>query len=1021
MKQVTMNVRSVKEKLLLALGMLLFMSFSGVFAQNITVTGMVTENTTPLAGVSVQVKGTASGTVTGNDGKYTISIDRNGTLVFSYVGYGTQEVAVGGRTTVDVRLIASSAASLNDVVVIGYGTANKRDLTGSIASIKAKDIGDRPNTNPVASIQGKIPGVYIVNSGRPGQEPDIRIRGTNSINGFKPLYVVDGIFNDNINFLNPADIESMEILKDPSSLAIFGVRGANGVIIVTTKKARSGQTLINVNSSVGIKRVTDRIAVTNAADFKTLYEEQLRNQAADAGTPYTPYNYANWQGNTDWQDLIFQNAILNYNNISITSATEKNRIYMGVGLINEEGLIKYEKLNKITININDELQVSKALKFGATFNGYRAQTPQERSVGGAIIAAPIAEAYNAAAGAYNTLPNFQRAQVNNPYGFLEQTKNTQINMEYRAVGSLYGELNLFSHLTARASFFADHGFNTSRSYTPYVVFYNPDITGSNKIDTASGYNRTAVAQSQNKYTKIQQDYLLTYKNKWGRHDLTVLGGFTTNYNSYEATSASGKAGSIAIPNNERYWYVSTAGGIIENGTQLGSGSAWDNSTMSYLARALYNFGGKYMLNGSFRRDGASAFSGINNKWQNFGSVGAAWVMSNENFFKDQNVINYLKLKGSWGTLGSQNIDASVGNYPTYPTLSGANSGVFGGNIVTALVPTYYVDPNLHWERSNSYEFGLELNTLQNKLHIEANYYNKKTEGFIALLTGGNAALPQLTNIGSMRNRGIELLATYNGSIGKDWSYSISGNFTTMNNKVLETYTGYTVFDGVSRTEAGYPVGYFYGYVANGIYQTAEEIKQSPVSDIAVKPGDIKFKDINGDGKITTADRTMIGNPTPDYTYGGSVNISFKGFDLGVDVMGVYGNEVIRNWNRSTFAQFNYLTGRLGRWNGVGTSNWEPIVSNSRSANNNLVSSYYIEDGSFFRIRNLQLAYNINSAVLAKAHIKSLRVFVNAQNLKTWKHNTGYTPEFSGSAISFGVDNGSYPLPVVYTFGVNLNL
>ncbi|MDB5263842.1 MAG: putative TonB-dependent outer rane exported protein, partial [Adhaeribacter sp.] len=982
-----------------------------LFAQdNITITGKVTDATTgdPLPGATVQVKGTTSGGVANVSGFYTVSAPATGTLVFSFLGFLDQEIAINNRTVINVGL-ATDAKALEEVVVIGYGTASRRDLTGSIATVKGSEVADRPSANPISSIQGKVAGVQIVNNGRPGASPDVRIRGTNTIGNVQPLYVVDGILNDNINFVNPADIESMEILKDPSSLAIFGVRGANGVIVVTTKRAKAGQVQVNFNSTVGVKNVVDRIELTDAAQFRQLYDEQLVNQGS------TPYNYTNWQGNTDWQDQIFQKGMLNYNNLSLASSTEKNRFYMGLGYTTEEGIIKHEKYQKMTVNLSDELQVSKALKFGFTFNGYRAKLPQERSVGGALLAAPIAEPYNAEWGMYGTLPNFQRAQVWNPLVDIELRKNTAINYEYRAVGSVFGEVTFLKDFTFRTALFADYGFNQGRSYSPIITVYNPEIVNAAPIDSLERIS--SVSQNQNIYTKIQSDYLLTYKKAFGDHDLTVLGGITSYFNSFEGVNSSRRqGGGQPIPNDPRFWYTQ----IGDVASTTGSGSAWDRATLSFLFRTLYNYKSKYLLNASFRRDGSSAFPKNGGRWQNFGAVGAGWIMSEETFMGGQTFLDYLKLKGSWGILGNQNTGENY-RYPYYPTLTSANSGVFGNNIIPALEPEYIPDPNLHWETVRSWEVGAELATLNNRLSAELTYYNKLTKDILTSVPGIAGTRPGLGNLGEVSNKGFELSTTWNDNIDSDWSYSISGNLTTIKNEVLSLVnSGYRIVQDPSRTEAGYPIGYFYGYTANGIYQTNEEIRLSPVNSLnEVRPGDIKFKDINGDNVIDENDRSMIGNPTPDFTYGASFNLKYKGFDFNTDLMGVYGNEIFRNFSRGTFAQFNYPAYRLDRWHGVGTSNWEPILHTGR-ANNYLISSYYIEDGSFFRIRNIQLGYNFNPALLSGARIKALRVYVNAQNAFTFKQNTGYTPELGGSATTFGVDNGTYPVPAIYTFGVNVN-
>ena len=979
-------------------------------ARDKTITGKVTdENDQPMQGVSVTIKGASTGVTTDLEGNYTITVPDNGILVFSFVGFEDQEIAVGDQTTINVVLTAASSQQLGEVVVIGYGTANKRDLTGSIATVKAKEIADKPAANPMNLLQGKVSGLSVVASGRPGVEPDIRIRGTNSINGAKPVYIVDGILNDNINFLNAADIESIEVLKDPSSLAIFGVRGANGAIAITTKKAKAGQLMVNFNTSFGVKRVQDRIKLTNGPEFKILYDEQMANMGSAFDDQY-------FKANTDWQDEIFQNAFLNYNNISVTGATEKNRFYLGLGYINEEGLIKHEEYKKYTINFSDELRVSKALKFGITFNGYYADLPVERQVGSAIRAAPIAPVYDPnGSGLLHTMPSFQRAQVFNPLVAIEEGKFTAIRNEYRAVGSIYGELDFLKDFTFRAQLFADYGFNTTRSYNPIIVVYNPEIVGDNKRDSSN--RQTSVAQSQNIYPKTQMDYLLTYKKKIGDHDLTVLGGITTYFSGFESTNSSVQQGTAdVIPNDPRFWYVDAVGTAS---TKQGSGSAWEDASISYLARALYSFNRKYLVNASFRRDGSSQFYKIANQWKNFGAVGVGWVVSEEDFFAGQDFFDYLKLKGSWGVLGSKNIPEDY-RYPAYPTLTNANAGVFGNNVINALQPQYITDESLNWEVITSYEAGVELNILDNDLHLEATYYNKRTKDVITLIDQGAGLLPLLANVGTIENKGFEFSASWNKEIAKDLTLSVSGNLTTINNKVIKlNKEGFEIFNGAARTTAGFPIGYFYGYVHDGIYQTNQEIVKSPTPLGTASPGDIKYKDVNGDGKITPDDRTKIGNPTPDFMYGGSISLTYKGFDLGLDVQGVYGNEIYRAWNQGTFADFNYLVERMDRWNGVSTSNWEPILHTGRG-NNYQNSSYWIEDGSFFRIRNVQLGYTFSQNLLSRAKIKSLRIYINAQNPGTFANNTGYTPEIGGSATGFGIDNGTYPVPAIYSAGLNLN-
>lgn len=617
--------------------MLLFAITS--MAQNkITISGVVTDKTgETVIGASVRVKGQESkGSITDINGKYQIvDVASNATLIFSYIGMREQEIAVNGRSTINVKMEEDSQL-IDEVVVVGYGSAKKRDLTGSIVTVKADEIASKPSTNPLASIQGKVAGVQVVNTGRAGQDPEIRVRGTNSINGFKPLYVVDGLFTDNINYLNTADIESMEILKDPSSLAIFGVRGANGVIIITTKRAKIGKTMVNINSSVGWKVIYDRVGVTNAEEFKMLYNEQLISQGSD------PYDYTQWTGNTDWQNEIFQTGFLTNNNVSITGATDKSKFYLGLGYVMEEGSIKTEKLNKFTVNLNSEYSVTDFLRFGFQLNGVRAKYPDAKGVDGALKAAPIAPTHDLESGLIHTLPDFQRAQVWNPLIETELRGAHNKSENYRVAGNVFGEIDILKNLTFKATFSMDYASSQGRSYSPLIYVYNPDVEGGKERLT----ERESVNQSKSTSLAAQSDYVLTYLGQFGNHGLTLTAGLTTNYN--ESSSLSGGRSQLAgygilVGDDPDRWWLST---IDDVSTATNGGSQSDRFTMSYLFRVLYNYKNRYLLNASFRRDGSSVFYKTGNTWDNFYSFGAGWVMTEEKFMQNQNVINFLKLKGS---------------------------------------------------------------------------------------------------------------------------------------------------------------------------------------------------------------------------------------------------------------------------------------------------------------------------------------------------------------------------------------
>ena len=978
-------------------------------AQPKTVRGTVTDTSgEPLIGATILIQGTSVGVVTGTDGQYAIEASPTDVLEFSYVGMVKQDIRVGDRSVIDVKMTDDSQV-LAETVVIGYGSAKKRDLTGSITNIKGEEIANKPVSNPVSALQGLVAGVQVINSGQAGADPEIRVRGTNSINGYKPLYVVDGLFNDNINFLNPQDIESMEILKDPSSLAIFGVRGANGVIIITTKKAKEGQTRVSLNSSFGWKTVTNKIALTDTEQFKLLYNEQLRNE----GNP--EYDFTAWTGNTNWQDEIFQSGFITNNNISVTSATDRHSFYLGMGYAYEQGNIKHEKYSKITLNASNDYKLTDDLKVGFQFNGARILPADSKSVATALRAAPVAEVYNQEYGLYTALPGFQKAQMNNPLVDVNLKANTTRTEMYRAGGNIYAQWDFLDHFQVKVMYSMDYASSSTKQYTPIIHVYDASAEGN--IETV-GDGKTAVTQEKSTETKVQSDYLLTYQNQWGAHNLTATAGFTTYYNKYELLGAErGQGVGLVIPDNADKWYVS----IGDAATATNHSTQWERSTLSFLARAIYNYQGKYLLNASFRRDGSSAFSYTGNQWQDFYSIGLGWLMTEEEWMKSITWMDMLKLKGSWGTLGNQNLSQP---YPAEPLLTNAYSAVFG--TPSAIYPGYQLsylpNPNLHWEKVEAWEVGAEANFLTNRLHFEGVYYQKTTKDLLAEVPGISGTVPGIGNLGSIRNQGVELALNWRDRIG-EWGYSIGFNLTTIKNRVLSlVQEGYSIIAGdksQSYTMAGYPIGYFYGYQVEGVYQTEEEIAQSPVNTLAtVTPGDLKFRDVNGDGQITTADRTMIGNPTPDVTYGINLELNYRQWELGIDLMEQGGNQIYRTWDNYNWSQFNFLAQRMNRWHGEGTSNSQPLL-NTKHTINNLNSDYYIEDGSFFRIRNVQLAYNFDRALLAKAGIEALKLYFNVQNLKTWKHNTGYTPELGGSAIAFGVDNGSYPMPAIYTFGFNL--
>lgn len=1017
----------------------------------IKVTGRITtENGMPVAGASVVQKGSSVGTSTDNNGTYTITVDNDATLLITSIGYESQEVKVSGRSVIDIRLMPSTK-QFDEVVVIGYGTASKRDLTGSITKVKGETVAAQPNSNALSSLQNKVAGVSIVNSALPGSTPDIRIRGTISIGSIRPVYIVDGIFNDNIDFVNPSEIESIEVLKDASSLAIFGIKGAAGAILVTTKKAKAGQININLNTTYGTKTLVDKIELANGDEFRSLATFEANNRAFDDPTDLSYLSFINnvggpglsaFPGNTDWIDAVTRKAKFSTTNLSIDGSTEKNRFHFGLGYTYDEGLVKHVRYDRLTMNVNDEFKVSKKIKIGFGIIGSKERLPYNSgALENARRSLPIVPSetkqfytknpYGVDSGFYNLYSNtpiIQNSETN-PLATLENNWDKKIDDKYRLVGNFFVDLNLTKDLNFRATWYADMSWRNNREYTPLYDLYDPTAT----TPATSIFNKnalTAVRQDLQNQRNFQQDYIATYKKKFRDHSMTLTGGFTTYYHYFEQVSgtvAQKTQGVNIIPNNKRFWYLNS--GVGDNRSIIAPATFQDEyATVSGLARLLYNYKSKYFLTGSFRRDGASQINReYSKKWQNFWAVGLGWEISKEKFMDNVKFVNFLKLKGSTGVLGNYTTQNRA--YPAYPGVSSNSSAVFGANLIPVVVPDYEVDPNLKWETVQATEVGIEGDFLANRLHFEANYYHKKTSNILYVPLASQGLLPRLTNIGDIENKGFEFTAGWTQKLYRELTLVATGNLTTYKNKVLYLANPNRNVASSEQTpnqaETGFPIGYFYGLIADGVYQSYADILASPVNTInggGVKPGDLKYRDLDGNGIIDDKDRTNIGNPTPDFTYGINLAFKYKGFDLGIDLAGSYGGEIYRVWGTSEQKNsiYNYPKYYTEAWTGAGTSNTVPIV-NQKHLVNRAPSTYGIEDGSYFRIRNLSLGYTL-SKLPKMTQIKNIRLSASVQNLKTWKNNIGYSPEFAGDALSSGMDFGGAgsALPRIMTVGLNVN-
>ena len=965
----------------------------------------------PLSGVSVQVKNTTLGTTTNDEGRFSLSVPNAGsTLVFSSVGYVELEHPLNGQEQVAI-ILQPLQQSLEQVVVVGYGTQRRKDLTGSIATVSGEDVAKMPNTNPVSSLQGKVAGLTVTNSGIPGAAPTVRVRGVNSTNSASPLYVVDGILHDNIDFLNPADIENMDILRDPSSIAIYGMRGANGVIAITTRKAARGQTRVNLQSAVGFNKIIDKVAVTDAEGFKKLYTAQLANAGA------TPFDYTNYTANTDWQNLIMRTAMMTNQSLSISNSGEKTTTYLNIGYNKQEGVVKYGDYERFVARLNEEIRITHKIKVGGDITGtYWNTNPTSAGLTNALWAAPIVPV-QAGDDLYYSMPSFQRAQVGNPIATLNRNNRTSLNRGYRFVGSLFAELKLTKDITWKSTVYTDLGFNNNRGYNalPYR-FINIGEMGGRSDTTFDDRQFTSVNQRQEEFRRFQQDHTITWDKRFGNgHRLNAVGGFTTIYTDNTAISANRRDTTLNIPNNPDFWYIDVAN--VNNPGNYGGGGG-KNTLVGGFARANYAFKDRYLLNATIRRDGSSKFAPAN-RWGTFGSIGAGWVISSEDFFAHAEKINFLKLRAAWGKIGNSN---GVPDNVYQPGVTNAGTAIFGDNVYASVQAAYIPDPNLHWEIVRGIDLGLDVRAFNNKLNAEINWYDRTTTDILTRITIPNDTRQYFTNLGKITNRGIEVTTGWKDELANGWQYGINANFSYNKNTVnsIGDNINFQLLgnDGANRTVTGYSIGHFFGYQQTGIYQTVTQMDRLPYHANA-RPGDIAFADIDGSDTITTADRTYLGTPFPPYSFGLSLSFGYKGFDLQIDGQGVAGNKIYAQRRTAKFATLNYEANRLNAWTGPGTSNIEPILDNTRDINY-LFSSYWLEPGDYFRLRTLQLGYSFSPSFLGGSFVKQARVYISGQNIKTWSRATGYSPEANiNSILGGGADNGVYPIPATYTLGVNL--
>lgn len=1045
-----------------------------VYAQNVIIGTVVDEMDEPLIGVSVIEKGTTKGAVTDLDGQFRLDVAAGATLVVSYVGYDTKEVkAVNGMT---IKL-DPNANVLDEVVAVGYGVMKKSVVTASIAKVDASDLANQAPLRLDNALKGLAAGVNVTSSsGQPGEAPRVRVRGTGTINNSDPLYIVDGMpIGGGLDFVNPNDIESIEVLKDAAAGAIYGARAANGVILVTTKKGKQGKAQINYHFSYGWQSAAKKRDVTSATDYAILMNEKAIN-GGQAPLFSDPYNLTDTNGDpingfgTDWQDLVFyDNAPVMNHDLSISGATEKVNYYLSLGYFTQDGIVggnagqsNYDRLTLRSNNIynvmNEESSRDFLNKLDLTVNvaylrthstGVGTNSEFGSILGSALYLAPTIAPVatgSVAQGMIDTYAKYDlfRDENGNPYsipgyfGTYQEMNNPLAmmkvnptrNWSHKFVPNFAAELQIWDNIKYRFSYSADLAFWGNEGAT----LQNYYLSGNNQRQ------HTEASMYKANSTTWQIENTLSWNKTIGKHTFGVVLGQSAL--KYKGNDLSGNRWNLVNPNKPylnyttgNVEYTTDADGVITGATvQYGvGGGIWTEHRMSSLfGRVNYDFDNRYMIAVTVRRDGSSRF-GSNNKYGTFPSVSAGWNITNEQFMEPTRTwLNNLKLRASWGKNGNDNI----GDFG-YTSLTAMGNNVLFGKTATKFngsKASRLANPNLKWEESEQTDIGLDFGFLNNMLTFSADYYIKKTNGMIIEMPIPSyvGESKPLGNVGDMENSGVEFELGYKFRVS-DFNISVKGNATYLHNELknLGNNDGFINLDGVqgisgtvTRGENGKPFPFFYGYKTAGVFQNMDEVraytnKEGGMIQPNAIPGDLRYVDVDGDGAITDKDRTDIGNGTPDWTFGINLNAEWKGFDLNLFFQGVHGADVFDGTYRTDVYSGNYPTWMLGRWCGEGTSNKYPRLAFG-DATNWQVSDIYVYDGSYFRFKNLVVGYTLPQSLTRKVAVQNLRFYFQAENLCTWTKYHGYDPEISSGATSLGVDRGIYPQARTLTIGAQIS-
>ncbi|TXG39524.1 SusC/RagA family TonB-linked outer membrane protein [Seonamhaeicola maritimus] len=1034
-----------KDYLNFKLFVILFVSISWcALSQELSISGIVQdESGMPLPGVNVLEKGTNNGAVTNFDGNFTMNNLNVGTaLTFSYVGYVTQEVAISHDSRLTVVLI-EDLAQLDEVVVVGYGTQKKSVVTGAISGVKQSELEDLPITRVEQTLQGRVSGITIAaNSGQPGSSSTVRVRGITTLGNNEPLWVVDGVVVDSggIGFLNQSDIASVEVLKDAASQAIYGARAATGVILITTKKGKSGKLSVNYNGYTGVSSAARKLDLLNATQYATLLNEKSVNGGGNILIP----NPQSVGGGTDWQSVIFNDsAQRTTHELSVSGGNDVSKFYASFGYTDQEGIVMSDisSYTRKNIRLNSTHKISDKITFGQSV-GYS----NEKNVGlgntnsefgGPLSSAinldpltPIVETDPVLLGqAPYTNNGIQRNVNGNPFGVsalvaqemanplaYQNTRLGNYGWSDNFVGNAYVELQPIEGLKLRSTLGGKLAYWGYESFSPVSYLNAATITTQNNI-----------SRGTNKGFGWNLENIISYSKEIKNHNFSILigqGVYVDNITTGDYVTY------FNIP-VDNYKDASFNFSVPKDQIDAGAWAGTEHKVTSLFSRLTYDFDEKYLLTAIIRRDGSSRF-GSNNKYGFFPSFSAGWVPSKESFWNENDVITQLKIRGGYGITGNDNI----GDFQYLSTIGDGRNYTIGtsGSVTIGNSPNAPSNPDLKWEETSQLNIGFDARLFKD-ISVAFDWYKKKTSGILQPVTipGYVGAIGSPTgNVADMENTGIDLELGYSKQFN-ELNFSLNGNISYLENEVTFLGNGVDFLSGgesiqsstypITRTQVGQPINSFFGFKTNGIFQSQEEINAYTNSEGTViqpnaKPGDFKWVDLDGDGNIDSDDRDFLGSSIPKLSFGFTLNLDYKNFDLMVFGQGATGNKIFQGLRRLDIENANFQTAALGRWVGEGTSNTYPrLTTNDTNNNFSNPSDFYLEDGDYFRLKTLQVGYTIPSDALKKYGIERLRIYYTAENLVTFTKYSGYDPEIGGGV--FGIDRGYYPQARTNQIGVNL--